>query len=239
LAGHAEFALAGTSAMVDRHIFTPDISSKPKEDAPVPTTGSASELEKEISFTGIMITPKGRQAILSGKKKNDKEMQKSVYQTGDQINGMTIKEIGSNYVMIAGSEQTVRLNLYRGGKNRPAPSLPEPVRPDAAPNAANPSTGLMPPMTANAQQPGSGPNNPGVSSTPPAKPQQNPANQQVPSPFGGANSGSPDTGNADSGNVAPENAGAAPNPFTEIMKNAVKQNPSKQGQLPFNLPPNQ
>ncbi|MFZ3045420.1 MAG: hypothetical protein WA151_05865 [Desulfatirhabdiaceae bacterium] len=235
--GYTEMVLANTSLMVERHIFTPDISAPSKESTPSPVIGTAAELEKEILFTGILITPNGRQVILSEQKKNNKEKQKHVYKAGDEINGMTIREIGSNYVMIGGAENPVRMNLYRGEKKRPA-LMPDHVQQATAGNGLNPSTGQTSTMTAGAQKPGSTPNMPAAAPTLPPTSQQNPVGQpvQVPSPFGGANSGNVEGSGETTGSPASGNPGTAPNPFGEIMKKAIREKPTNQNPIQFNFP---
>ncbi len=57
---------------------------------------------------------------------------------GDQIKGMMIQEIGSNFVLLAGKEnETVKMNLYKGAKVRPAPA-PVETRPEPAAGANEP-----------------------------------------------------------------------------------------------------
>ncbi len=112
---------ADISPMVERHIFTPGNVVDQKE-AGFPTSYVPVEkLQKELLFTGSMITPKGKYALISENQKSDNTKMKSIFKEGDQIKGMTLKEIGANYILIAGKEGDMRLNLYKGIKNRPSP----------------------------------------------------------------------------------------------------------------------
>ncbi len=217
--------LAEPVPMFDRHIFTPDAISEQKEEAPVPIAAVGSALEKEILFTGVMITPTGKQAIISENAKNEKTRQKHVLKIGDQIKGMTIKEIEPNCVLMASKENTVRMNLYKGLKVRPAP-VAEAPRKETGPAA--PGKELPPGMTADAQQTKTGKSEAAPAGTPGAVPGA--AGKEAQSPFGGdKNNGAP----------AQNNSGSGTNPFAEILKGA-EQNLPRPGNspvaLPFNLP---
>jgi hypothetical protein len=133
-------SFAETPPMVDRHIFTPENTTEQKPDTgPGPVDGS--DLFKDIHFTGVMTTSKGKQAIIVESSKKDKDKKKHVVKEGDSIKGMTLKEIGTNYVLIVTKENTVKLNLYKGTKPRPTvpaeTALPEP--PATPPESMNPS----------------------------------------------------------------------------------------------------
>jgi len=212
--------------MIDRHIFLPESPGEQKEESPAVPAATGSALEKEILFSGVLVTPKGKQAIISENIKNDKTKQKHVYKEGDQIKGMTVKEIGSNYVMIATKENTVRLNLYKGIKSRPAPA-PEPVNADTQ-NSPKPG------MTADANQQGGAKNDP-KTGTPAVNPgQKSPAEAEgAASPFGGRNG---KAASSDSGK--PASTGGGVNPFTDILKGAGNRSGqgNAAGGLPFNLP---
>jgi hypothetical protein len=93
--------------MVERHIFLPETTVEQKEEAPVAPAATVSALEKEIQFTGVLVTPKGKLAIISENVKNDKTKQKRPLKEGDQIKGMTVTEIGPTYVLMATKENTV------------------------------------------------------------------------------------------------------------------------------------
>ena len=211
---------ADMSPMAEKHIFTPDNAGDQKEEV-LPKSGVVSPvLEKEILFTGVLITPKGKSAILAENVKSDKAGIKHMLKQGDQIKGMTIQEIGSNFVLLSGKENTtVKMNLYKGAKTRPAPVLAE-VKPEAA-AAAN--TLLAPPVA------------PKTGKSPDVQPQSMPAaEKELPSPFGGA-------GNSSKGKAPQEqSAEPPPNPFAEVLNKASNRNPTSTPTNPFNqLPLNQ
>jgi hypothetical protein len=136
----AGLSFAETPPMVDRHIFTPENTTEQKLDT-VPGPVDGSDLLKEIQFTGVMNTSKGKQAIIVESANKDKKKKERIVKEGDLIKGMILKEIGPNYVLIVTKENTVKLNLYKGSKPRPiapvAPASPEP--PAAPPGFMKPS----------------------------------------------------------------------------------------------------
>ena len=217
--------LAEPVPMVERHIFTPDVFAGQKEEAPVAIGAAGSALEKEILFTGVIITPKSKSAIITENTRNDKTKQKQVLKIGDQIKGMTIKEIGPNYVLIASKENSIRMNLYKGEKTRPAPVI-ENVKKETGPHAVGPGNVLLPGMTAGAQQPGTA----GIEAagTPP-NPMPGATEKEAPSPFGGGRDDKSSQGNP----------GSVPNPFADLLKKGAERNPSRQGNSPVVLPFNQ
>ena len=194
---------ADMPSMVDRHIFTPDNTMEQKQDAaPVDSV----DLTKDLQFTGVIIVNGKKQAILTDAGKTDKDKKKQLAVVGDQIKGMTLTEIGPNYVLLATKESTSRLKLFRGTKNRPAPV--EYAQTDNAANAA--------PQNPAAAQPQQGP---GVKNKPmppgavtPQSPMPPNANPGI---FGGA-------GNPDVQMQPAPNAGS--NPFADAIKRAAEQN---------------
>ena len=140
-------ASAEPSPMVQQHIFAPDqgLEQKAPPIAPVDAAG----LEKDLIFTGVLITPKGKQAILAETGKNEKgaQKQKHIMKEGDSIKGMSIKEIGSNYLLLSSNENLVRIKLYAGIKSRPI-APPDTALADAG-SAANPT---KPPAAGNQPQ---------------------------------------------------------------------------------------
>lgn len=105
--------------MVEKHMFSPALGTpgamKKKKS---PMTG---KLEREILFTGVIISPQGRRAMMRERMTPKGERQSILLKEGDEIRGMTIKKIGINFVVLAGEGEEVRLNLYQGEKKRPAP----------------------------------------------------------------------------------------------------------------------
>jgi hypothetical protein len=216
----ANLVLADMSPMAGKHIFTPDVISESKEEAPQVAKVINGSLEKEILFTGIIISPKGRFAILKENVTNDKTGLKHILKQGEQIKGMTIQEIGSNFVLLAGSDNTtLKMNLYKGAKARPAPVLAE-VKPELPPGLnhqqAHPAAETD--KTPDAQAPG----------------EAQAAEKEIASPFGGG-------GNSPKGKVPQQqDGGAQANPFADVLNKASKRNPSAVPTNPFNhLPINQ
>jgi hypothetical protein len=143
-------ALAEPSPMVQQHIFAPDQGLEPKA-APVAPIDPAG-LEKDMIFTGVLLTPKGKQAILAETGKNEKgaQKQKHIMKEGDSIKGMAIKEIGSNYLLLSSNESLVRIKLYAGIKSRPI-APPDTALADAG-SAANPTGAVKLPPAGNQPQ---------------------------------------------------------------------------------------
>jgi hypothetical protein len=200
----ANLVLADMSPMAEKHIFTPDNIGEPKEEGPPAPVITASALEKEIRFTGVLISAKGKSVILTENAKKDKNGLKHVLMQGDQIKGMTIQEIGSNFVLLAGKDNTrVKMNLYKGAKTRPAPVLAE-AKPE------------MPTLQA---PPGA----PKTEKTPDAQPPGTTAvEKEMLSPFGGSSKG----------NAPQQQSGEAPaNPFADVLNKASQQN---QAPIPTN-----
>lgn len=213
----ADVLCAGAPAMVEKHIFTPEnvVSSTNEEAGPAAPVTAGASLEKELSFTGVLITPRGKQAIISENIKNEPKKQKHVLKEGDQIKGMTIREIGPNYVLLAARESSMRLNLYKGAKPRPAP-VADTVKADIPNQLAQQG---VPKADVN--------NNVPV----PDPPQGESKEKEMPvsvSPFGGG----PKPGEP----VVQQKPSAAPNPFTEILNKNRSSNPGHRGDAQLPLP---
>lgn len=140
---------AEPSPMVQQHIFAPDqgLEQKPAPVAPIDAAG----LEKDMIFTGVLLTPNGKQAILAETGKNEKgaQKQKHIMKEGDSIKGMAIKEIGPNYLLLSSNENLIRIKLYAGIKSRPI-APPDTAMADAA--AANPTGAVKLPPAGNQPQ---------------------------------------------------------------------------------------
>lgn len=211
----ANVLCAGAPAMIDRHIFTPDNIATTNEDAgpPAVAPGSAA-LEKELLFTGVLITPQGKQAIITENTKGEPKKQKHTIKEGDQVKGMTVKEIGPNYVLLAAKDSDTRLNLYKGAKLRPAP-IAEPVKTDIPQQIAQQGT---PKTEAN-----------------PNVPVPNPTQGKLkekeapPSPFGGG---------PKPGEPVQNNPSNAKNPFMDILNQNQPLNSGNRGSVPLQLPLN-
>ena len=111
----ATAAHAGASARVERHIFAPEPNEKGTY-----KSATALKLEKELMFTGVVQSSQGKWAIIRTRAKTRDEEPSGLRKEGDEIHGMIIKEIGSNYLILAREGKDVRLNLYYEGKSRPA-----------------------------------------------------------------------------------------------------------------------
>ncbi|MEA3241796.1 MAG: hypothetical protein U9P37_09545 [Pseudomonadota bacterium] len=127
-----------TPAMVQRHLFSPE-GETPAEKAQGPRSEAATKLEKELLFTGVIHSPRGKWAIVRPRNKRKREDAPWRLSEGDEIKGYHIEEIGSNYIVLTRNDKPVRLNLYRGSKKRPAAAAepPPPLKPVPA-AAANP-----------------------------------------------------------------------------------------------------
>jgi hypothetical protein len=121
--------------MVEKHIFSPETDQKvPLDDKKSP---AVERIERQIIFTGVISSPEGRRVMLSEKVVRPGKRQSELYKEGDEIKGMTIKKIGSNFIILAGEGNDVKLNLYQGEKMRPAPpALPALPKVAATPGAA-------------------------------------------------------------------------------------------------------
>jgi hypothetical protein len=118
--------------MVEKHIFSPDtVKKNPLENKTSPVV---KQIEQQIIFTGVIISAQGRRAMLREKAVRRGTTHSELYKEGDEINGMTIKKIGSNFIILAGKGKSVKLNLYQGTKVRPAP--PAVVKVGEAPESA-------------------------------------------------------------------------------------------------------
>ena len=117
--------MATTSAIVERHIFSPEIDDE--KDKKTKDKKSLDVLvEKELAFTGIIKSSKSNFAMISDKKKKKKSDGKiELYKIGETVNGYEIKEIGNNYVVLTYEGEEVKMSLFRDNKARPAPP-PEP-----------------------------------------------------------------------------------------------------------------
>jgi hypothetical protein len=125
-----------TPTMVRRHIFSPE-DEKPADKALGPRSEAAAKLEKELLFTGVIHSPKGKWAIIRPKNKIKREDATWRLREGDEIKGYHIEEIGSNYIILVSKDKPVRLDLYRGTKSRPAPPPNPTVSTIPTPASAN------------------------------------------------------------------------------------------------------
>lgn len=113
------------SEMVDRHIFSPEKDMGKPEGKASAESPKAKELKKTLNFTGVVIAPTVKYAMIKDRRAKRDEQVPSLRREGDEIQDMTIKEIGSNYLVLSDKNGDVKLSLYQGDKSRPAPP-PEP-----------------------------------------------------------------------------------------------------------------
>jgi hypothetical protein len=203
--------------MVERHIFGPEEQEKAAAEAAKEKSPEVEKLEREVIFTGIIIGPDGKRAMIREKTSaRNKEAEKAaLLREGDEIRGMTLKEIGKNYLVLAGQGGDVRLNLFQEGKDRPAP----PPEPKAAETQAVPPT-----FAPGAQQEGAS-DRPPVQSGQPGQPQAGlrpgiPG--QAPQTVPPAQAVTP--GQEGQTPSSPGETTAQPNPFTDALKRAQQQN---------------
>jgi len=119
-------------AMVRRNLFVaPD---RPGGGVSRSPAGAAASLERRLLFTGVVITPQGRRALLE---EAGVGRAKSLSAEGDVVAGWTLVEIGSNYVVVERDGRRERLRLFSATKPRPVPpSAPLPgVGQEPAPTA--------------------------------------------------------------------------------------------------------
>jgi hypothetical protein len=209
--------LAGPSSMVEKHIFTPEKTSETRDESQPAPGVISSALEKDILFAGVIISKKGKFAIVRENAKNDKAGPKQLLKQGDQIKGMTIQEIGPNFVLLTGKENsTVKMALYKGAKTRPAPP-PVEAKPEMIAGGADQiAPKKEKPQDVQPQQQGA-----------PA------AEKELPGVFGGG---------ASKGHAQPQQQSGPPpvNPFADMFNSAGQRSPTHIPTNPFNqLPINQ
>jgi len=197
-----------SSPMVERHIFSPEPDVKRSHKSPV-----ALKLEKEVVFSGVVISSQGKWAMIREKRRRAEPDVRGLRKEGDEINGMVIKEIGNNFLILVGDGKEVRLNLYHEGKLRPA------MLADAEPSTVsdeNVSTKGLPPASKSTVRKTAG-------------------QQQRPFP---QDSGMPNVGSKKKGSVTP----SASNPFLDAMrKEQTKRSSPPPTTSPFpkeEFPPN-
>ena len=106
------------SPMVEKHIFLPEKPSEKK------IILSDDKIKKSILFTGVVISEKGRYALINEKvKKKGEELAKKIYEEGEEISGAIISKIAPNYIVLLNRGKEVKIKLYSGGKKRPAPPV--------------------------------------------------------------------------------------------------------------------
>ena len=101
------------SPMIEKHIFLPEKVSKKKK---VPF--DEAKIKKDIIFSGVVISSKGRYAFIKQRSKKD---DKKIFEQGDELAGGVLSRIASNYIVLSNDGKDLKLKLYSGKKKRPAP----------------------------------------------------------------------------------------------------------------------
>lgn len=111
------FLWAQTPPMIEKHIFLPEKPSEKSE------TIASDSLAQKLLFTGVIISGKGKWAIIKEKapKKRQDQAGSGVYKEGDEILGATIAKIASNHLVLRNEGDDINLKLFSGDKKRPAP----------------------------------------------------------------------------------------------------------------------
>lgn len=115
----ASLAGAASSPMVERHIFMPEAPGPETKDK-LKTKDLDTKLDKVLDFSGVIIKGNEKKALIRNKRNKGGIL---VVKEGEELLGMTIKEIHSNYIVLNNPEKTIRLKLYTAKKNRPAPPV--------------------------------------------------------------------------------------------------------------------
>lgn len=220
---------AASSPMVERHVFTPGTESEKEATVETAKAVNPKELQRQLVFSGVINGPKGKKALIReiGNKQADPakpdagktEVTKNkTFGIGEQIKGMTIKEIGSNYLVLAGQEGETKLNLYRGEKARPvAPVIAQETSqqpPGSPPQPPGMAAGPGQPNSPDPAHPshGGGPAEPGVFGPGPDK------------------SATPSTPETNTPGASPATSDAPPNPFAEVLKKAAERRANRADQ---------
>jgi hypothetical protein len=101
------------SPMIEKHIFLPEKVSDKKK---VPF--DEAKIKKDIIFTGVVISSKGRYAFIKQRSNKDS---KKIYEQGEELAGGVLSEVASNYIVLSNEGNDLKLKLYSGTKKRPAP----------------------------------------------------------------------------------------------------------------------
>jgi hypothetical protein len=102
--------------MVEKHIFLAESPSSEEEGSSMDTT----QVKIKMVFTGVVISDRGRYALIEEKIHKEKGKKKKIYAMGDTISGYRIKRIEPNYIVLSQGDRSIKLKLYGSVKNRPA-----------------------------------------------------------------------------------------------------------------------
>jgi hypothetical protein len=190
-----------TSPMIEKHIFLPEKVSKKKK---VPF--DEAKIKKDIIFTGVVISSKGRYAFIKQRSNKDS---KKIYEQGEELAGGVLSEVASNYIVLSNEGNDLKLKLYSGTKKRPAPVKEKKAPPEKVVNTAKKT--------------------PAKTAASPGQPAANNAastNQTSQGLFG-----LPAVQNQ--GGAADQTATGATNPFKEALQKAMQNKGSKPPSNPF------
>jgi hypothetical protein len=222
LAGASQTIQAASSPMVERHIFGPDDAG---DQGPEPLQAKSAEvekLEKQLLFTGVIMAPDGKRAMVQEKVRTTKDTGRATpLKEGDEISGMTIKEIGRNYLVLTGTSGDVRLGLFRTEKERPAPA-PEPKMAEAAPASSGTPGQQQAPVPAGAPGQQQSTETPGQPSEPPVKAAP-PAAVFGPGPGNKTTPGETAAQPQQPSEPVQQEAAPAPNPFADALKKSQER----------------
>jgi len=90
-------AMGGSSPMVERHIFLPEPDTTGSYKSPLTL-----KLEKELMFTGVIISSHGKWAMIREKGRKTDRGVSGRHKEGDEVKGMVIRKIGNNFLILAG-----------------------------------------------------------------------------------------------------------------------------------------
>ncbi|MGD9730867.1 MAG: hypothetical protein AB7U45_01690 [Desulfamplus sp.] len=130
--------MAPIPPMAEKHIFSPepdissdtinsDSSSTPAISQSVNNSNDTQQsidmlmqkVNREVELTGIVITPSSKKAMILYKGKGAKKEAAKLYDEGTSIDDYLLKDIFSNYIIIAQNNQEVKLSLFKERSNRP------------------------------------------------------------------------------------------------------------------------
>ncbi len=200
LTGASSSGLAASSPMVEHRLFTPGDEVLNASGAAAAQAVNNQKVEKELSLTGIVITPQEKKAIIRDNIKSPEGSKNRFYHEGDQIKDMKIKEIQHTYVILASQDSTLKLSLYRGDKARPvAVPIPQETPAQKSPQPGTAAQNQTTPQPANAQ----------------------PTAQSPPLPAPAPNAGKGNQPAPSSPSPGPASEAQPTNPFTEALQKAA------------------
>lgn len=111
------------SEMVTRQLFTPARERGAVINEGIGKSFQAERMRQTLSFTGVIISASVKYAMIRNRRLELDEKARALYREGEVVQGMTLKKIGSNYVILANRKGDVKLRLYEGSNSRSGPPL--------------------------------------------------------------------------------------------------------------------